>query len=266
MTGISACEFAAFQRLLHESTGIFLGEHKRALVSGRLGGRLRACGVESYEQYYRLLIGAEAASERQMAVDLLTTNETYFFREPKHFDWLHTFAAQRPGGSGPFRVWSAASSSGEEAYSVAMVLEDVLPARWEVVGSDISVRVLNKARQGRYPMDRLMYFPEKYLRRFCLKGVGQHAGQMRIDRHLSDRVEFRQVNLNAPLPALGRFDVVFLRNVLIYFNADTKCAVVSRVAQTIKPGGYLFIGHSETLCGITDELEQIAPAVYRRRA
>jgi chemotaxis protein methyltransferase CheR len=163
-------------------------------------------------------------------------------------------------------VWSAASSSGEEPYSIAMVLADVLgSAPWEVVGSDISTRVLEKARAGVYSMERNGGIPADYLRRFCLKGQGAQEGRMLMGKVLRERTRFQQVNLNAPLPDLGMFQVVFLRNILIYFQQDQKRKVVEAVLSRLKPGGLLLVGHSESLMGMGDLVDQVQPTVYRGR-
>jgi chemotaxis protein methyltransferase CheR len=210
-------------------------------------------------------MSGQAAEEVQTAVDLLTTNETSFFREPKHFELLREVAVTAHDRTGPFRVWCAASSTGEEAYSIAMVLADSLEGRaWEVVGSDISRRVLERARGGHYIAERTKNVPRPYLHRFCLKGVGAQEGTVLVDRALRARVRFFQVNLDAPLPALGTFELIFLRNVMIYFNNDTKRQVVSRVLSLLKPGGYFLIGHSETLGDMTTAVKQLAPSVYRK--
>ncbi|HEY4211937.1 MAG TPA: protein-glutamate O-methyltransferase CheR [Steroidobacteraceae bacterium] len=265
MTIISDQEFGKFQRFIFDAAGITLSDAKKALVSGRLAKRLQACQVGSYGEYFKLLMSGESPAELQMAVDLLTTNETYFFREPKHFQFLKkrlTSGELR----GPCRVWSAASSSGQEAYSIGMLLEDCLPGQpWEVVGSDISTRVLQRAQTGQYPLERLDHFPPGYLQRFCLKGRGAQEGTLLVDRCVRSKVRFLQVNLNAPLPAsVGTFDVVFLRNVLIYFNVQTKRQVVTRIVQALRPGGWLLIGHSENLVDVNDDLQPIAPAIFRK--
>jgi chemotaxis protein methyltransferase CheR len=265
MNTISVAEFSQFQRFIYEKAGITLGEAKRSLVGGRLAKRLKHCGVSSYAEYFRLLKGGEAPDELQVAIDLLTTNETYFFREPKHFAFLKAQVTARGGSSQPYRVWSAASSSGEEAYSVAMLLEACLPGQaWEVMGSDISTRVLERARKGHYSMARTEHVPPEYLRRFCLKGQGEQAGTLLIERSLRSKVRFEQINLNAPLPRIGLFDVIMLRNVMIYFSTETKRAVVSRILGALRPGGHLLIGHSESLAGVTDAVESIAPAIFRK--
>jgi chemotaxis protein methyltransferase CheR len=197
-------------------------------------------------------------------VDLLTTNETCFFREPKHFAFLAKQLRERGGTAAPFRVWSAASSTGEEAYSIAMLLEDHIPGRWEVLGSDISGRALDRARAAHYSMARIENLPPQYLQRFCLKGQGAQDGTFLIDELVRESVQFLQINLNTTLPAIGQFDVVFLRNVLIYFNLHTKRGVVSRVLNTIKPGGYLLIGHSDSLAQMDGSIRSVAPSIYRK--
>lgn len=263
---ISDTEFGQFQRFILEAAGITLTDAKKALVSGRLARRLHACQVHSYGEYYRLLMSGESPLELQTAVDLLTTNETYFFREPKHFQFLRKeVTGGTLSGVPSLRVWSAASSTGEEAYSVAMLLEDCLPGRpWEVVGSDISASVLERARAGHYSMERISHFPPGYLQRFCLKGCDAQEGTLLVQRSLRKKTRFLQVNLNEPLPHLGNFEVIFLRNVLIYFNMETKRKVVKRVLNLLKPGGHLLIGHSESLIEVTDAVELLAPAIYRK--
>ena len=264
-TSISDQEFAQFQRFIFEAAGISLSLAKKTLVSGRLAKRLQHHRLGSYGEYFRMLASAQAGAEVQTAVDLLTTNETYFFREPKHFELLREQALAARKRVQAFRVWSAASSSGEEAYSIAMVLADCLEdGPWDVIGSDISARVLQRARAGHYSIERTQHIPRSYLQRFCLKGFGDQEGTLLVERSLRARVQFMQVNLNAPLPRLGAFDVIFLRNVLIYFNAETKRQVVGRVLSLLKPGGYFCIGHSESLNGITDAALPLAPSIYRK--
>lgn len=265
---ISQGEFARFQRFIFDIAGISMSDSKKALVSGRLAKRLQHFGLPSYDAYFRLLTDGRHKDEVQLAVDLLTTNETYFFREARHFDLLRDAAeAARPSlrANAPFRVWSAACSSGEEPYSIAMVLADVLgTAPWEITASDISTRVLQRARTGHYPMERATHVPQDYLRRYCLKGIRDQLGTLLVDRNLRERVQFRQVNLNTPLPGdLGMYDIIFLRNVMIYFNGDTKRQVVTRLLGRIKPGGHLFIGHSESLQDLGDMLRPVVPSVYR---
>jgi len=269
MATISDQEFSQFQRFIFEEAGITMGESKKALVSGRLARRLQHFRIDSYGEYFRMLESGKAVAEVQTAIDLLTTNETYFFREPKHFDHLRAQAADWKSKARqttlPFRVWSAASSTGEEAYSIAMLLSDCLGTLpFEIVGTDISTRVLQRARAGHYPQERTKHIPLPYLQRFCLKGTGEQAGTLLVQRELRNKVLFSQVNLNHPLPQLGVFDVIFLRNVMIYFNAATKREVVARVLTALRPGGLLLIGHSETLNDICETVTPLAPSVYRK--
>lgn len=266
---ISDQEFGHFQRFIFETAGISLSPAKKALVSGRLSKRLQACGAQSFGAYFALLQSGSHAGEVQTAIDLLTTNETYFFREPRHFDMLARTVAPAQDGerrtSRPVRVWSAASSSGEEAYSIAMVLCDVLQGRpFEVLGTDISTRMLQRARTGHYPEQRTRQIPPEYLKRYCLKGKGAQAGTLLVDRAVREHVRFVHANLNAALPDIGMFDFAFLRNVLIYFNGETKRQVVERVLTRLNPGGWLYIGHSESLHGLSLPVQQAAPSVYRK--
>lgn len=264
-TVITDREFARFQRFILDAAGIALSPAKKALVCGRLAKRLKLHGLDSYEAYFRLLSDGTAPEETQVAIDLLTTNETYFFREPRHFELLRQLIADAQRRTDSFRVWSAASSSGEEAYSIAMTLADCLgDAPWEVVGSDISVRMLEHARRGHYVLERCRNIPHDFLKRYCLRGIGEQQGTLLVDRVLRNRVRFVQANLIAQLPSLGSFDAIFLRNVMIYFDKETKRQVVGRVLPLLKPGGHFYIGHAESLNDIADGLRPLAPSSYRK--
>jgi chemotaxis protein methyltransferase CheR len=256
-------EFASFQQLIHEAAGISLAPSKKALVAGRLSKRLKHHGLDTFAQYHRLI--GQSADERQMAVDLLTTNETYFFREPKHFEHLRDQVLPAQPRDRALRIWSAACSTGEEPYSIAMLLAERVPDRpWEILASDISTRVLDKARSGLYALDNVRGMTPQLLKAHCLKGTGAHEGKFLVDPALQRRVSFSQVNLNTTLPEIGQFDVIFLRNVLIYFDAPTKRAVVARLQQKLRHDGVLYIGHSESLNGLVQGLQMVAPSIYRK--
>lgn len=258
-------EFRQISQLIYDIAGISMAPSKKPLVSSRLSKRLRDGGHRSFADYVRFISAKANAAELQVAVDLLTTNETHFFREIKHFDFLRqqVLPARVPGR--PLRIWSAACSSGEEPYSIALLLADVLQTSpWEVVGSDISTRVLEKARSGIYPLSRSKDIPESLLKQYCLKGTGKYADAFMIDKKLRSQVQFVHLNLNKTLPKLGLFDVIFLRNVMIYFDPDTKRQVVQRMLPLLRPGGYFLVGHSETLGGICDSLSAVAPSIYRK--
>ena len=259
-------ELSQFQRFIYDQAGITLSAAKKALVMGRLGKRLLHHQLTSFSEYFQLLSSGRYPDEVQMAVDLLTTNETYFFREMKHFEFLRTQAMSYHGGQ-VFRVWSAASSSGEEAYSIAMVLADCMGATpWEVVGTDISTRMVQDAERAIFTLERARHVPLDYLRRYCLKGTAEYEGKLLIERGLRSRVKFRYANLNAPLPELGKFDIIFLRNVMIYFSNNTKQQVVSRIISALKPDGYFLVGHSESLNDVTQAVRAVAPAIYQKLA
>jgi chemotaxis protein methyltransferase CheR len=263
---ISDAEFAQFQRFIFDNAGITMAAAKKALVTGRLSKRLAAHGLETFGEYFKLLSSGQHPFEVQMAVDLLTTNETYFFREIKHFEFLRSQVLAARSRPQPYRIWSAASSSGEEAYSMAMVLADCMQTTpWEILGTDISTKVIDGARRALYSMERGRHIPPEFLRRFCRKGQGEYEGSLLVDRTLRSKVTFRQVNLNTALPEMGLFDMVFLRNVMIYFNNETKREVVARVIATVKPGGYFCIGHSESLNDISTAVQMVAPSIYQKQ-
>lgn len=259
-------EFREIRSWIHQRAGIHLSDQKRALVCGRLASRLRHHQLAHYGDYFALLQDAAHPEEHQIAVDLLTTNETHFFREPRHFDYLRDrIAPMHPTSRASFRVWSAACSSGEEPYSIGMTLAGALGASpWEVLASDLSSRVLARARNGLYAMTRARTIPHEVLVAHCLKGTGRHDGTFVVAPHIASRVQFSQINLNEPLPAVGAFDVIFLRNVMIYFDCATKQQVMDRVIERLRPGGHLMIGHSESLSTVQTALKSVAPAIYRK--
>ncbi|MDN0077000.1 protein-glutamate O-methyltransferase CheR [Crenobacter sp. SG2303] len=262
---ISDQEFVLFQRLIYRLAGINLTAGKKLLLVGRLASRLRYHGMTRFGEYYRLLASGDHPTEVQLMVDLLTTHETYFFREPVHFDFLREFAASRRGM--PIRVWSGACSSGEEPYSIAMELAETLglSAPWEIVASDISLTELERAKHGHYPLGRASGIAPELLKAYCLKGVRSQEGTFLIGKPLRDRICFRQLNLTDLAGCdIGLFDVIFLRNVMIYFDLETKRKVMSNMLPYLKRDGVFIVGHSETLNGITDELVLLRPTLYRR--
>ena len=263
---ITQQEFVLFQRLIYKIAGISLSDAKQVLLVGRLSKRLKQYGLSTFAEYYRMLASGDNPEELQTMVDLLTTNETYFFREPTHFDFLRNEIVAKRNNPATFRVWSAASSSGEEAYSIAMTLAETIPSgAWEIIGSDISTKVLAAAAAGHYSLARTDGIPPGYMRKYCLKGVRSHAGTFLIAPELRKKARFFQINLMHPVEAdIGDFDVIFLRNVMIYFDPETKTRVVHNLLPRLKKGGYLIIGHSETLTGITDRVIGVRPTIYRK--
>ena len=265
LMSLSDSEFQRIRSFLYREAGISLSPAKKALVSGRLTKRLRHHGLDNFGEYFKLVESGSSPAETRLAIDLLTTNETYFFREPKHFQFLRQRILPALPTGRSCRIWSAACSSGEEPYSIAMLLTEQLPGRsWELLASDISKRILARARTGHYPDERGRNIPPDFFARHCLKGIGRQEGTFLVERELRARVQFAEINLNQTLPEVGTFDVIFLRNVMIYFDADTKRQVVNRLLTKLRPAGYLFIGHSESLHGLELDLKAVQPAVYQK--
>jgi chemotaxis protein methyltransferase CheR len=263
--------FQALSHLMHEAIGVHFTAAKKPLVASRLAPRIQRLGLPGYEDYLALISQGPgeggSGGEFQMAVDLLTTNETYFFREPAHFTLIEQeIVRNRPLS---LSLWSAASSFGDEAYSCAMLLADLqqrgqMGSDWRVLGTDISDRVLRSAVEGVYPEDRLRQVSPERLRRHCLRGSGDADGLVQVRPALRERVRFGQLNLCLPIDDIGPFDIVMLRNVLIYFDAATKAAVVDRVLTQLRPGGLFFIGTAEGRVACNTKLEPVAPGAFRK--
>lgn len=266
----SDSEFKRIGEIMYEAVGLSYNDSKKSLIQSRLASRIQKLGLDGFADYIALLEDEQEAAEFQMAVDLLTTNETYFFREPKHYDLLEAELSARKNKA-PLAIWSAASSFGDEAYSTAMLLSDMqisgkVGPDWSILATDISHRVLLSAKEAVYPQDRLRAVSPERLRRYCLKGDGPAEGQSMMVDKLRDRVQFGQLNLCKPFEGLGPFDVVFLRNVLIYFDAPTKREVVDRVLETLKPGGLFFLGTAEGRVPCDTPLVTVQPGAFRKPA
>ncbi|MBL8363359.1 MAG: SAM-dependent methyltransferase [Rubrivivax sp.] len=267
MSALSDHTFEGIRQLMHGIVGLSFADAKKPLVASRLAPRIARLGLERYEDYLALIERDGAGGELQVAIDLLTTNETYFFREPRHFELLEReLGDQRPA---QVRVWSAASSYGDEAYSVAMLLADLeqagrLGPDWRITATDVSDRVLKSAVEGVYPADRLREVTPARLKRYCLRGDGDAEGLVMVQPTLRRRVQFGYLNLTQAFGDWGPFDAVFLRNVLIYFDAATKAAVAQRVLGALRPGGLFFIGTAEGRIAGVQGLTAIAPGAFRK--
>lgn len=267
MTPLCDQSYRQITGLMYEICGLSFSEAKRPLVSSRLAPRIQRLGLGGYKDYAALIASDDDQGELQVAIDLLTTNETYFFREQAHFDLLERELAETRPPS--FAVWSAASSFGDEAYSLAMLMADLqakghMGSSWNVLGTDISDRVLRSAAQGIFPEDRLRHVTPDRLKRHCLRGEGDSQGLIQMKDKLRERVRFGQVNLCQPIAGLGPFDAVFLRNVLIYFDPPTKVAVVDRVLANLRPGGLFFIGTAEGRVPCKTPLQTLSPGSFRK--
>lgn len=262
---IGAEEFTYITGVLHQETGIRLPAGKEALVAGRLDKRLRHLGLPGYLEYVEYLRTQPIPGpELFQLINLLTTNETSFFREQQHFNFLRDVVIPDRDRHQPLRLWSAASSTGQEAYTAAMVLAEELPASpWEIVGTDISTRVVENARLGIYPLASAEKIPASLLHKYCMRGRDEYDGTMAIGRRLRERVSFHRYNLMENLDRLGKFDVILLRNVMIYFDQATKRDLVDRMQALLRPGGYLIVGRSESLNTIPSQLRMVEPSIYR---
>ncbi len=270
---LSDSTFQAIAGLMHRSIGLHLPPGKKALVASRLAPRIQRLGLGGYDDYLALIDEERGDGELQVAIDLLTTNETYFFREPVHFDLLRQWLPQlrRRSEVAPLPLWSAASPCGDEPYTLAMVQAELqaqerIAPGWSVLGTDISDRVLRAAQAAVYPADRLRHVPPALLRRYCLRGEGECEGLVQLRPELRERVSFGQLNLSEDFEPLGPFDAVFLRNVLIYFDARTRREVIARVVDRLRPGGLFFIGMAEGRTELSHQLEVLGPGAFRKRA
>lgn len=263
-TLLSKAAFERIQSFFLRESGIAIPAHKDQLIISRLRAHMLALGFQDFDAYAFYITAKASPLERTQVVDLLTTNETYFFREPNHFELLTKTMLPKVRHR-PVRVWCAAASSGEEPYSLAMALNEALgPTGWELTASDLSVRMLEAARQGLYRMQRLEHMPSTYLKKYCRRGVGPYEGMFMVDADLRKKVNFVQHNLLDKAEHLGQFDIIFLRNVLIYFDADVKNQVLANLYKQMQPSGWLVTSHSESLIGLDTPLKSVRPSIYRR--
>ncbi len=272
--GISTQAYQFIADMVYEHSRIRLGADKQALVTGRLAKRLRALKLDSFEGYCEFLQSAAGKEELGPLVDLISTNHTNFFREVQHLDFLRDqvlpelmprLAKQRE----TFRVWSAACSSGEEPYTIAIVLAESARHHghddWQIEASDISSRILERAQNAVYGADRVKMPQPEWLSRYFQKGIGQQEGFYRVKDSLRQTVKFHRLNLlQGKYPVAPNQHVIFCRNVMIYFDAATQQELVTKLIGQLAPGGFLIVGHSESLLGVKHPLKTIKPGIYRK--
>ncbi len=269
-------DYDFIRKLVYERSRINLGPDKRELVTARLNKRLRATNIATISEYCRYLQSEPDEEELCHLVDAISTNHTYFFREKEHFDFLYShilpeMVKRRSTDSWPFfNLWSAASSSGEEPYSIAITLAEYMRKTtcawpWRIEATDISHRILAKAKAGVYREDTVSKVPKDIQQTYFQKGFGPQEGNYRVKPELAQMITFRQLNLleNEP-PGKDPFNAIFCRNVMIYFDHNTQQELVNRLARRLVPGGYLLVGHSESLTAIHHNLTMVKPAIYRR--
>lgn len=267
-------EYDQIRQLAYNYCGIDLRDGKEELVKARLGKKLRQMGLSTYQEYCDVVTEDKSGDALVCMIDALTTNHTNFFREPQHFAFLQALLRKnREHGAPPFKVWSAACSTGEEPYSIAFTMADEAAnqsgsaARMGsqcILATDISTKALASASQGNYREDRFQGLSVGSLSQHLLRGQGPSAGWYKVRPEVRAMIEFRRLNLMEISSTVGAFRVIFCRNVMIYFDQPTQEALILRLIQHLEPGGYLFIGHSESLNGMRHALEYVQPAVYRK--
>ncbi len=253
--------------LVYEKSGITLNEGKGALVTARLQKRLRQLGLASYQEYLSHLSSDQSGEELTLLLDAIATNHTSFFRESQHFDFLRERivpALSAKAKSTGLDLWCAASSTGEEPVTISMTLLEAGVDKFSLLASDLSTKALATARRGVYPMERVKGVPLSLLRKYFERGLGDQDGLARVGAAVRQHIEYRALNLIAMDRLNRRFDVIFCRNVMIYFDKLVQQRVVSMLEQHLAPGGHLFISHSESLNGIAHRMKWVAPAVYQR--
>jgi chemotaxis protein methyltransferase CheR len=257
-------EFRIIRDMVYNEVGINLTDSKITLVENRLTTRMIEYNFTDFSQYIRLL--QVDYTEKTKMINLITTNETYFFREVEHFKFLKRYVNENISEfrNKNFRVLSAASSIGAEAYSIAMLLHDELP-KLEIIGIDVNEEVVKKARNGLYPLNFHERIPQEYLKKFCLKGKGEYENLFLIDKNIINNVDFFESNLIKFQNEFGTFDIVFLRNVLIYFDLETKQKVVNNISRCLKSGGLLFLSLTENLSNLkVPYLKKLGNSIFQK--
>jgi chemotaxis protein methyltransferase CheR len=272
---LSDAEFLRISSYVHQNFGIHLKSDKKELVKSRLSKKVAEHGFDSYRQYFDYVLSKEGSDELIHMIDALSTNLTYFFREAKHFDVLKEMVLpelikENAGVNFKIRAWCAASSSGEEPYTITMVvkeaLENVGGCDFKLLATDISTRMLSKAKQGVYKAEAFKDVHPILHRKYFLRGEGSSSGMYKAKKQLGECINFNYLNLVKPFPMKGPLDFIFCRNVMIYFDQETQQKVIDRMVNILKPGGYLFMGMSEGLSGIQHQLKYVQPSIYRKGA
>lgn len=265
-------DFTALRQLAYEQAGISLTDAKRELIYGRVSRRLRQLGMDSFTEYRALLAGPSAGAELGEFVNAVTTNLTAFFRENHHFEYLRDkFLLPRradSSGSRRIRIWCSAASTGEEPYSIAMTVAEAIPdwQRWDIriLATDLDTNVLKHAADGIYNEDRVREMPKSLLSKYFDRVGEDGKTRVKVRSELKQMISFRQLNLIKPLPMGGPLDVIFCRNVIIYFDKETQRDLFARVAPLQRPGDLLFLGHSESLLKVSDAWRLVGKTVYQR--
>ncbi len=271
--GLSDRAFKKLAEYIEAQLGIRMPDAKRIMLESRLQKRLRILGLPDYDAYLDHVFSDSDNTELVQMIDAVTTNKTDFFREPDHFDILTSRilpkALSNPGMGRPFSFWSAGCATGEEPYTLAMVLEEFILTHpgfsYQIIASDISTQALQKAVNAIYPSERVDVVPLALKRKYLLRSKDSQKGDVRFKKEVREKIKFIRLNfMDDSYPFEGVFDMVFCRNVIIYFDRATQEKMLGRICRHLRPGGNLFLGHSETLTGMSLPLRSIAPTVYEK--
>nr|QIV52818.1 chemotaxis protein methyltransferase [uncultured bacterium] len=262
--------YRKFSKLIYENCGINLHDGKREMVRARLSKRMRIIGCKNFEEYYRIITEDKSGKELVLMLDTVSTNLTSFFREEKHFKFLSdkTFPEYEKRSCKSLRFWSAGCSSGEEPYSLAIWLYEHLSNLSsydiKITATDISTKVLSEAEKGIYATNKLEKMPKLQIRKYFQRGYDSQEGYFRIKHHIKEMIDFKRFNLVSTFDFGEYFDLIFCRNVMIYFNKETRKQLIDKFYNSLKQGGYLFVGHAESLTGIDHRFKYVQPSVYRK--
>ncbi len=267
MTTLDRKTFEQFRDLIYEKSGIALGAQKEALLTARIGKRMRALGLVDYRDYLNYVLNDATGEEIVQLLDAISTNVTSFFREADHFTFLSQVLQKWANqGQRKFRFWSAASSTGEEPYTIVMTVAesiDLSTYDFRLLATDISTRVLQKAVQGEYDAEKVQSVPQELLTKYFEKLKGQKGTVYRVRQEYRSLVTFRRLNLSVtPFPMKGPLDVVFCRNVMIYFDNEVRKRLLAEIYRLLRTGGYLMVGHAESLTGMVSDFKTVRPSVY----
>ena len=261
--------FHKFREIIYEKSGITLGKGKEALVSARVGKRMRTIGMQDYRKYLRYVMEDTSGEEVIQLLDVISTNVTQFFREAAHFEFLReAFQSWLAKGQRRFRLWCAAASTGEEPYTIAMTLREAAEGRSadiKLLATDISTRVLASCCQGTYRQDKMESVPPLLRDRYFTRHQDDGTIAYTVKPALRNMIVFKRLNLaKPPFPMRGPLDAVFCRNVMIYFDNDIRKNLLAEIRRLLRPGGYLMVGHAESLTGMLSSMKVVRPSVYIR--
>lgn len=266
-------DFEKIRQLIYDQCGINLTEAKKELVKARLGKRLKNGQFKSFRDYYEYVLNDASGKELILLLDSIATNFTFFFREPKHFEYLKSvflpeIIYRKKNGPKKLSIWSAGCSSGEEPYSIIMTLLEAIenPLEWNinVLATDLSTRMLRTAEAGIYPKEKVLELPPLMIRKYFLKGNQRWQNYVKVKDQLKQYVSFQRLNLMEPFSFAEPFDCIFCRNVMIYFDKEKQSNLVNRFYGCLNPGGIFIIGHAESLTGIAHNFKYVKPSIYKK--